>query len=332
MTEIDRQDLPWTRHSWLAEAYEWIDRRLAGLGLARIGTPQQVHAYPWATVLRVPTSAAPLFFKATVPRLAHEAAAIHVLASIRPDIVTEIVVADPRSGWMLMRDAGVVIRTLPDERLDDWERILSAYAALQLEAIRAVDDLLAAGVPDRRTAALPALLREVLDDEEAVRRDRDDNGLTEDEGRRLREEGLPRLVAMCEELTSLAITDSIQHDDLHGGQVFVRDGHWRILDWGDACITHPFASLVVPLRSLAHRRELAADAPELERLRDAYLEPWTGLAPRGDLLRAVDLARRVGYATRLLSWQHIVPYFDPPVREDYGESVPRWFRQLLAEL
>jgi hypothetical protein len=324
-------EVAWTRPAWLAEAYDWIDGRLADVGQARSGPPEQVHVYPWATVLRVPTSAGELFFKAMLPPVAHEAGALAVLASLRSDLVTDVVAADRERGWMLMRDAGAQIRTLTGERLEDWERILSAYAGLQIDAVEAVDVLLAAGVPDCRTESLPPLVDAVLEDDEAVRLGRE-NGLTREERRNLREQYLPRFAGLCEELAALPIRDSIQHDDLHGGQVFVRDGLWRILDWGDACIAHPFASLVVPLRWLAHRRGLAEDAPELERLRDAYLEPWTTVAPRGELVCAADLARRVGCATRLLSWQRIVPHLDAPAREDYGEAVPRWFRQLLEAL
>jgi hypothetical protein len=324
-------ELPWTRLAWLAEAYEWIDGRLAGLGLERMHTPEQVHAYPWATVLRVPTSREPVFFKAMVPLLAHEAGAVAVLARIRPDLVTEVLDADPQLGWMLMADAGVEIRSTPDEKIEDWERLLAAYAELQRETVGAVDDLIAAGVPERGTEAVTGQLAEVLEDDDAVWAGRE-QGLTDDERRRLRDEGLPRLAELCHELIALPIPDTIQHDDLHGGQVFVRDGRWRILDWGDACISHPFASLLVPLRSLVYREVVAEDAAELERLRDAYLEPWTGVAPRDDLLRAVDLARLVGRATRLLSWQRIVPHFDPPAQEEYGESVPRWFRAILDDL
>ncbi len=83
-------NLAWTRPAWLAEAYDWIDDRLAGLGLERTDSPQQVHAYPWATVLRVPVPGEQLFFKAMVPRLTHEAAAIAVLARLRPELVTEV--------------------------------------------------------------------------------------------------------------------------------------------------------------------------------------------------------------------------------------------------
>jgi hypothetical protein len=321
----------WTRRAWLQQAYAWIDAQLTGLGLERVDIPEQIHAYPWATVLRVPTSAGQLFFKAMMPLLAHEAAAVSVLAGFRPALVTDVAAWEPETGWMLMRDAGVPIRDVPDERIEDWEWLLGSYAELQRETLAAVDDLLAAGVPDRRTTLLAELLQEVLEDDDAVWAGRE-RGLTDQERTRLRDESLPRLAALCQELAALPIRDAIQHDDLHASNVFVREADRRILDWGDACIAHPFASLLVPLRSLVHRQVVAEDAPELDRLRDAYLEPWSDLAPRAELLRAVDLGRLVGYGTRLLSWQRIVPHFDPPIREDYGESVPRWFRQLLDEI
>jgi hypothetical protein len=321
----------WTDPDWLARAYGWIDARLAGLGLERVDTPEQIHAYPWATVLRVSTSSEQLFFKAMMPLLTHEAPAVSVLAGFRPALVTDVAAWDAETGWMLMRDAGVPIRDDPHERIEDWEWLLSSYAALQRETLAAVGDLLAAGVPDRGTTLLPELLHEVLEDDDAVWVGRE-RGLTDHERTRLRDEGLPRFSTLCEELAALPIRDTIQHDDLHAGNVFVREAERRILDWGDACIAHPLASLLVPLRSLVHRQVVAEGSLELDRLRDAYLEPWSDLAPRADLLRAVDLGRLVGCGTRLLSWQRIVPHFEPPIREDYGESVPRWFRQLLDDI
>ena len=77
-------DLLWTRPDWLSTADEWVDAALGNLGLVRTGPSDQIHAYPWATVLRVPTSAEALFFKAMVPLLAHEARVIAVLARLRP--------------------------------------------------------------------------------------------------------------------------------------------------------------------------------------------------------------------------------------------------------
>ena len=64
----------------------------------------------------------------------------------------------------------------------------------------------------------------------------------------------------------------------------------RILDWGDACVSHPLLTSFV---TFAHLGELglAPDDPWAARLRDAYLDP------RGDFAgarRAYALARSLG--------------------------------------
>jgi hypothetical protein len=38
---------------------------------------------------------------------------------------------------------------------------------------------------------------------------------------------------MCRQLSAVAIPETVQHDDLHDGQVFVRDGRYLFFDWGD---------------------------------------------------------------------------------------------------
>jgi hypothetical protein len=70
-----------------------------------------------------------------------------------------------------------------------------------------------------------------------------------------------------------------------------------VLDWGDASISHPFASLVVTFRFLEERTKLTPDDPWFARLRDAYLEPWG----RG-LDDAFALAFRVGTVARAIAY------------------------------
>jgi hypothetical protein len=53
-----------------------------------------------------------------------------------------------------------------------------------------------------------------------------------------------------------------------------RGGRFRLLDWGDTSIAHPFASLVVPFRFLEEINRLPPTDRWFERLREAYLEPW----------------------------------------------------------
>src|SRR5204863_9964121 len=72
----------------------------------------------------------------------------------------------------------------------------------------------------------------------------------------------------------------------------------RILDWGDASISHPFASLVVRFRFLEEVARLAPDDPWFTRLRDAYLEPWGR-----DLAGELALALRVGAIAHAIAWR-----------------------------
>jgi len=71
----------------------------------------------------------------------------------------------------------------------------------------------------------------------------------------------------------------------------------RLLDWGDASISHPFASIGVAFRFLEEINKLPPADPWFTRLRDAYLEPWG----RG-LAGAFVLAIRVGAFAHAVAW------------------------------
>ena len=114
----------WTARAWLAEAHEWIEQRLAGLGARRTGPIEQPHVRPWSTAMRVPTSAGDLWFKANAPLLRYEASVVQILSRVRPDLVPELVGVEPERGWMLMAARGVEHRLV--ERLA--ERLPSTRA------------------------------------------------------------------------------------------------------------------------------------------------------------------------------------------------------------
>lgn len=290
---------PWTSAEWLTEAKAWI--RGHGEPTAEI---EQIHVRPWSTVLRVPTADGDLYFKAVAPVHAFEPALTALLAELQPGRVPDVLATDVERGWMLMRDGGTRIRELVQSAADlhHWEASLSEYARLQIETASHAEAMLAIGVPDERLSLLPRHLEELL----ALH----PPGLTADEERRLAE-ALPRIEAMCRELAGLGIGETIQHDDLHDGQVFVRDGRYLVFDWGDSCVSHPFHTLTVTLRAIAWKLGLPPGGPELMRLRDAYLEPF------GPFQDSVDLAYRTGTIARALAWHRMVSVRDP---EDVDEE------------
>src|SRR6266536_5133962 len=253
---------PWSEPWWLAEAEAWI-REHADV----TGELDQFHVRPWSTVIRVPTPGAQLYFKAVGAGFMFEPALTARLFELKPDRVTALVALDVERGWMLMRDGGRRLRevVLSPADLRHWELALPRYAELQIAAAPVAGELLALGVPDSRLSVLPGQLRALLG--EPVR------GLTPSEQERVLA-ALPEFEAMCDELAGYGVPETTQHDDLHDGQVFVQAGQYRIFDWGDSCVSHPFHSLTVTLRATAAKLDLEPGGPEVQRLRDAYLEPF----------------------------------------------------------
>src|SRR5262249_60282072 len=138
-------------------------------------------------------------------------------------------------------------------------------------------------------------------------------------GRRARQ---PRVREAAARLAEIGVPESIQHDDLHDGQVFVRDGGYRVIDWGDASVGHPFLTLVVTER--VFRYGLHLDDAEIARLRDAYLEPFTDHVPRAAIEASLQDVRLLGSITRALAWARILVDVPEDERAPYADPGPGW--------
>lgn len=184
----------------------------------------------------------------------HEVALTAALAERWPGRVPEVLEAG--GDTLVLADAG--------EQSVDWRELMPLYAELQQGESAHVDEHLAAGVPDQRVETLLPRFDEFPE-------------FASFRGR------------FVDALGQLTLPPTVQHDDLSSSNVFGR----RIIDWGDAVIGHPFASLLVPMR--VHEEE--ADV-----IRDAYLAAW----PRESHAQ-FEPAFQVAAFTRILSWQRIAP-------------------------
>lgn len=321
----------WLRPRWRAAAEAWVADQIAAMGLQLAGSIEQPHVRWWSTVLRVPTTGGVLWFKASYPGGAFEAALMPLLATLRPAETAEIVAADGDRGWTLARDAGVRLREIGGDvaPVDHWAALLPRYAELQIDLAARRDELLALGMPDLRLAVLPGLLAAALDDDDLLLLDAPD-GLSRTDRERLAG-GLADVARLCERLAAVGIPETIQHDDLHDGNVFVRGGRYVFFDWGDGCVSHPFHTLVVTFRALCHRHGWVPGGPEIVRLRDAYLEPWGRFGSRADLVAATDLALRTGTIQRTMAWRRLLLAMPPAVRAEHLETVPFGLRLYLLD-
>ena len=330
MTSPEESGPDWADERFLAAAHGWVSTRLDELGLAVAGEIEQPHVYWWSTAMRVPTSDGVVWFKAARHTQAFEAALMPLLSGLSPRHSAELLAADPARGWLLTRDAGVRLREHASgaELLRCWEELLPQYAELQISLAGRVQEMLALGVADFRIAGLADQAARLGGDREMLCTAPEDS-LTEAELEEFATSGVAELRRLCAELTTRGIPETLQHDDLHDGNVFVRGGGYVFFDWGDACVSHPFHTLVVTLRALGYKQELAPGAPELLRLRDAYLEAWTSYAPLPELIETAELARRTGTIQRALAWYHFVDEMPVERRHEEQDSVPYGVRLFL---
>jgi hypothetical protein len=318
-----------------SETTQWISAALARRGLEIAGAAEEVHRRIWSRVVRVPTGGGAVFFKAVAPALAYEAGLTRRLAEWRPDCTPAVLAADPARGWLLLGDGGLRLReALQAEgpQLRRWLELLPRYAELQIELSGRLDELRALGVPDRGPAALPDHLAGLLAEPAALSIDHPE-GLSAAEAARLRALG-PRLADLCAELQGCGVPLSLHHGDFHDGNIFLRGAGYIFFDWGDSSLAHPFFSLRTAFISVENGLDLPEGAPEFERLRDAYLEPWTRFAAPARLREAFALAQRLSALCSALSWSlalSAVPVGSAE-RAAYRAPVPALLQEFLANL
>ena len=301
----------WVEPQFLDDANVWIDSRLTFVGSRITGRISRDHIQIWSTVWRVPTDHGYVYFKANHDALRHEAAVVAFLSARRPDLVPPPIAVDTERGWLLMADAGVRLRELVETKrsLDPWLRLLPLYADLQLDTMGASDELIALGAPDMRLEVLPARFDALLD--ELNGSDGVDGALVERARSRASD-----IQSMVDALSGYGIPEAIQHDDLNDGQVYFLDEQPVLLDWGDACISHPFFSLSVALEGvISWGVDDVENSVDIEPFRDAYLAPFadrlgTSLA---NLRSASSVAMRLGWACRAVNG-HVFDDPEPTMR------------------
>lgn len=265
---------PWLgegRSAWFAEVEAWVRKVVPASGAGTVTDLQSVKERPWGAVLRVVTPTGPLYVKVPGPVSRHELTLVASLGPRWPTLAPRLIAADATRGWMLLADHGDPMSDVLDlpSQVRVFEGLLPAYADMQAATTADLPAWLAAGTTDRRVGLVPAALDQLLDGASPI------GALTLDDAEQAGyRAGLPELERVCADLASTPTPDALDHADLHGTNVLVREADHCVSDWGDACITHPYATLFVcnehVVRLLPGPDRRAATL----RLRDAYLEPW----------------------------------------------------------
>jgi hypothetical protein len=274
-----------------------------------------------------------VYFKALPPGLEHEVALTARLAAWFPSTVMPVLAADEARGWMLLPDGGPRLRDAglrPGEMASNFRDLLAEYARMQVVCAGRVEELLVAGVPDRRLRHATVLIDKVLELAEGMLH-LDVEPLTQAEMRELTAMR-PWLLEAAERLDGMGLPETIQHDDLHDGNVLLGRGGPRIFDWGDASISHPFLSLRVPLQNVAELLDvpLSYGTPEIVAALAAYFAPWRENDSDAALLEAYRLSMPVAVALRILTWDLALTHAGEGERGTDADFVVKLLRELLG--
>ena len=318
----------WTSEAFLGEAGAWVRLQCAAVGLTLDGSREQPHARPWSSAVAFGTDNGRVWFKVNGPGTSYEPALTVVLAMHVPDLAPELLAVDLERGWSLMLDTGPTLRSTasPEKLWDRWADVLRRYAHAQLVLAAHVEDVLATGIHDVGPVAGPAAMRGLLGT--LAERPEEEGGLSGEDADRM-EAVLPDFDRWCAELVASGIPSSINHDDLHSGNICVGPRGTRIIDWGDAALSHPFASMLVTLNSIAWHAETGRDDARVERVRDAYLDSFTAFGDLDTLRHWVSLARRTGCLGRALSYLSAFEGEPPSAQAEMDWPARGWLLEML---
>lgn len=316
---------PWyssARPDWERCVNTWLTAASRAASLGEIKSLDTVKERPWSLVRRVTFEKGQSYFKACSASGKHEPALHQFLEEHFEIPIPQSQAVELEQGWILTAGAGAPLpQTLTGSALvQSFAAILTRYADMQIASLSRIDQLLDIGLPDRRLNHLPQRLETLLSDLSFGASHNPDSWHA------LRAAALaqrPRLEQVCRRLDRSDYAAALDHGDLHAGNLLVSGDDLRLCDWGDACITHPFCSLLVSLEM--DLDDIAPDnRPKWTRyLRDAYLRPWTALAPRHDLLADFHHALWLAHLLRALNFAHMF-------RGAPEEALNRW-RPLLLE-
>lgn len=291
---------PWQKPGWLADARTWIRQQLNAAGSPQLRQAEQLKTQYATTILRARTSAGDVYFKAVPPGYGWEPRATAVLAQRFSEMVPTLVAIDSGRGWTLTRDYGG--HPLNEDRDPAvWAEALHRYAAMQRASVPLLSQLQLAHCPDMSLQSLQPAIRSLLDDEVVAT----------DLPRASRDGLLANMERAIMSLNAIGLPVTLEHGDLHPGNIICRDDQTLTADWENATTAHPFLG---PIRLLTYvsasptlHGHPAGQVRARRQIRDAYLAEWADYAPIDALRLAFARSIPLGFLAHAVTY-HRYPF------------------------
>jgi outer membrane murein-binding lipoprotein Lpp len=326
-SEIPVQRVPWAKSGWFSSAVTWINSQLALLGLSSSAPIEQIKSQSRSCLLKVYTTTETIYFKAVHSVFSGEPVFTQILARFYPDYSPELLAVDPKQQWMLIRDFGGKLLS-QTTNFATWEASLYLFAQMQVQAVNKANELLEAGFANRKIDQLVSQIEPLLTNISALQLSQNVS-LTDAEIEDLKAL-TPKIKAMCHELSTGGIPQTLVHGDLHSQNIIVTDDRYIFFDWSDAAIAHPFFDAVFFLQQI--EKEIPEITNGRELLRKAYLEAWTIYLPMEQLIELFEKAYPVTALYHAIVSYEITQNLETSHRWETEESVPYFLKSLLQHL
>lgn len=310
---------------------QWVETQLKKQNFSPLSGIETVTDQPWSRVWRLTTDQGSVYCKWVAPFMKPELALTSQLWQSHPDLIAEPLALNSEKGWLLIADAGPMMRHVFTDRseAEPWFRVLADYARMQIDWMEHSIPLRSLGLPDRSVRTLADQVEPLIDHAMSIQ--------VENEADQLRPEHRPQLEALLENWPEFAdslypgdLSDTLNHGDLHDGNIAWTDDQGRIFDWGDASLSHPFMSMRTVLATLERRFGVSRGHADLYPYIQAYLAPWKAQMPDVPIDSLFAASRKAWPLVSLLSWHHAIQNRDDERSQKYDYAIPGMFREFLA--
>ena len=291
---------PWDSPTdWHRRAREWVRSNMPPAPGGLPWRMSQIRSWSISSVWRLSSGRHRVYFKASPRFFASEVAVTRDVATRFPEVSPVLIASEPDEGWMLMEDLGDLTLGKSDDPTM-WLETMKTIALVQRGYVGRTGALERMGIESRTTKSIAETLAYWMEEpsraglrmfqpenEAALGRLSSRLGEIEVVERRLSDLGLPR---------------ALEHGDLDSTNVFIRDGSPVLMDWSDACFSHPFFTPLTPAQARRH--------PEFV---DAYLREWPEFGAVESLRAGFMSAKPLAALESAFHYhRNIVPYLSYP--------------------
>jgi hypothetical protein len=298
---------------WGAEADRWIASSLNEAGLSPIGAPEQQRVRPWSTHRVVATSAGRVWFKGNCPDQSFEPGLQRLLARLAPGRVDSPIAVDDSRGWMLTWDRGDTLSERYELTLADWCALVQEAGDVQRRSAGLREELLATGLPDCSPATVPNRFDALLARYAALDVQHPSH-LTPGQLRRFRDIR-PAVVDAAAALAQSELPSTVNHGDLHPGNVFSVAGGRCLFDFGDAQWAAA-PEVLGPVWAWLTRRT----HHPWQTVFAAYAEVWSDLVTSSEFDRLVAAAMTTLPVNRSQTWWSATHQTTTAERAEWGDA------------